>query len=347
MLPFLTRDSPWFSFIGHPRHLLDLEHIGGTALLRRYSVNEEDFLEKIGLIPPLVIGHVSFHPIAITGEVIAVMCMPPLMSTPHARIAVLEAIRLAVSRGSRLIGLGALTAPATGGGLSVIKDIPRGVTLTTGNAFTAVVAFHNVVEASNLINNTPHIAVLGCTGSVGFAVSHLLARAGYQLTLIGRNIERVRTLFNDLNRKAKFAHSLSALKKANIVLALTNDSTAKICPEMLCPESVVIDVAQPANINPSDYFHFQNRGIYVVEGALVRIPNYSCTFDFSLPEASTFACLAETYLFARDGLTEHSVGRASPELSIHLDSLARRYGVETSPLNIWIKPKQKDGGQPI
>ena len=334
MLPFLTNDKPWFSFIGHPRHFVDLDRIGGTDLLRRYSVSEKDFLKKIGLIPPLVIGHIKFQPYAINGEVVAVMSMPDLMVTPRSRQAVLDGIKLSISRGARVIGLGALTAPATGAGISVVKEIPQGVTLTTGNAFTAAVAFRNVIEASNYVNNSdPQIAVLGCTGSVGFAVSHLLYQNGYRLTLIGRTVERVKTLFSDF-RNVAFSNDLESLQKANIILALTNDKSAKILPRHLQTGAVVIDIAQPANVKREDYTLFKNQGIFITEGGLVQIPGYSCTFDFSLPPSSTFACLAETYLFAREGITEHSVGRALPELAKYLDQIAT--DLEITPLPLFI-----------
>ncbi len=327
MLPFLTNTSPWFSFIGHPRNRVDLDRIGGTSLLRRYSVNEGDFLSKIGLLPPLVIGLINFSGQAITGEVIAVMCMPEQMVLPSARQYVLEAVRLAISRGTRVIGLGALTAPATGAGASITDHVPPGVTVTTGNAYTAAVAFHNVVEACRYLGaSSPRIAILGCTGSVGFAATHLVARTGWPLTLIGRTEERVRHLFPDLKGTAQACSTLQGVYDADVVLVLTNDPTAKLDADFLKPGSIVIDIAQPANVSRERYPAFWTRGIEVCEGGLVEIAGYNCTFDFSLPHGFTFACLAETYLFARDGLTEHSVGRASPALAVYLERLAARYG---------------------
>jgi fatty aldehyde-generating acyl-ACP reductase len=339
MLPFLTRYAPWFTFIGHPRHGVDLERIGGTALLRRYSISEDDFFQRLGLIPPLVIGNITFEAQAVTGEVIAVMCMPNLMVTSKARDAVRDAITLAVSRGSRVVGLGALTAPATGAGASVLKDIPAGVTLTTGNAYTAAVAFHNVVDACKYLSCTdPNVAVVGCTGSVGFALSHLIARAGYRLTLVGRSEDRVRALFHGLRGSPTFSGTLEALRSADVTVILTNDQSAAICPEMFNGEGVIIDIAQPSNIPPNEYPAFESRGIHVFEGGQVWISGYSCTFDFSLPVSATFACLAETYLFSRENITEHSTGRASPELAVDLDRLARRHGVVPCPLKISTAP---------
>jgi hypothetical protein len=46
------------------------------------------------------------------------------------------------------------------------------------------------------------------------------------------------------------------------------------------------------------------------------------------------ACLAETYLFAREGITEHSVGPASAELAADLAELAARQGIRPWPLGL-------------
>lgn len=335
MLPYLTAVPPWFAFVAHPRDSLELENFGGTALLRRYSIDEGDFLRKIGSIPPLVIGQISFQPQAISGEVIAVMRMPHLMVLPGAAREVLSGVLLAASRGARVVGLGALTGPATGGGLSIIQNVPSGVTLTTGNAYTAAVAFQNASEACALLGKpNPHVAVLGCTGSVGFSVSHLLAEAGHHLTLVGRNKDRARTLFRNTigSRDVYFAGSLDSLKEVDVVLVLTNDPSAKLAPHHLRPGAIVVDVAQPANIDRNERGVYLSRDIHVAEGGIVRINNYMCTFDFGLPDSTTFACLAETYLYARDGLTEHSLGRASPDLSRYLEKLAVRYHVSAAPL---------------
>jgi hypothetical protein len=68
---------------------------------------------------------------------------------------------------------------------------------------------------------------------------------------------------------------------------------------------------------------------------LVRIPRYACSQEFFLPDPrDTFACLAETYLFAREGLREHSVGTPSIELAHRLERAARKHGVTPRPLGV-------------
>jgi predicted amino acid dehydrogenase len=128
---------------------------------------------------------------------------------------------------------------------------------------------------------------------------------------------------------------MGSAAKADIVLLLTNDPAARIAPTLPRPGSVVIDFAQPPNIPTQAYAAFEARGVQVVQGGLVRIPGYRCTYDLRLPGRDlTFACLAETYLFAREGIREHSVGQASVELGLYLERAAARHGVRARELGI-------------
>jgi predicted amino acid dehydrogenase len=120
-----------------------------------------------------------------------------------------------------------------------------------------------------------------------------------------------------------------------VVLLLTSDPSALLTPDVLRPGSVVIDVSHPVNIPVSDYPEYFARDIAVVQGGLVQIPQYHSTVDFRLPSRrAMLACLAETYLFAREGITEHSVGPASAELAADLAELAARQGIRPWPLGL-------------
>ena len=101
----------------------------------------------------------------------------------------------------------------------------------------------------------------------------------------------------------------------------------------------MIDLAQPPNVDPASREAFAARDVAVVEGGVVRIPGYSCTFEYEMSSpGDAYACLAETYLFAREGLRDHSVGRASVQLSRALERAARKHGVTPRPLDI--RPRQ-------
>jgi predicted amino acid dehydrogenase len=76
----------------------------------------------------------------------------------------------------------------------------------------------------------------------------------------------------------------------------------------------------------------------VVEGGIVRVPDYWCSVDLGLTDpADTTACVAEAYLFAREGIQAHSVGRPTPELARRLERAALRHGVRPQPLRALAK----------
>jgi predicted amino acid dehydrogenase len=336
-MSFLSSRVPWFSFIVHARHIMDLDTFRGSSLIRKYSASEQEYIAKVCSNPPIVAGEVSLGPGGIRGEIVAVVRTPELILSPDGARQVARAVALAASRGSRVIGLGALTSPVTRGGERLIDRMPPGVTLTNGNAYTAIVVRDNVDEAADALGlgRAATVAVVGCTGSVGSVATRLLLERGYELIVIGRSEKRVRETFPDLLGEVRVCGELRGVADADVVVLLTSTHSAHLTPALVQPGAVVIDVAHPPNIPRRERDDFLARGCPVVEGGLVRIPRYACSQEFFLPDPrDTFACLAETYLFAREGLREHSVGTPSIELAHRLERVARKHGVTPRPLAI-------------
>jgi fatty aldehyde-generating acyl-ACP reductase len=337
-LPFLTNRAPWFTFLGHFRDERDMYRTGGGHFLRRYSLDEDDFERKMCTLPPLVVGEFTFGmDSAIRGELIIVMRRAESMLKPSAARAVLEGVKVAVDRGSKVIGLGALTSPAMGGGTRVLKHVPSGVTITNGNALTAAMVRRNtmdVVEALEL-DRAARVAVVGCTGSVGVAASVLLAERGLDLILVGRTERKVRDRLPGLVQHHRCTDRLDAVVAADVVVLLTSDPTAELQPEHVRAGAVVLDFAEPANVRPGAEGRFEVRGAPVLKGGRVGIPRYACSFDWGLGDPrDTLACLAETFLFAREGIREHSVGLPSPGFAEEMEHLAERWGIRPRPLEL-------------
>ncbi|HLJ91490.1 MAG TPA: hypothetical protein VKZ53_32120 [Candidatus Angelobacter sp.] len=339
MIPYLRNSSskPWFAFLVHLRGTHDADRVGVGKFLRAYSDDHAEYARKLETIPPVISSEVRFRSTVAHGEVVCINRLPEYMVTPKARQDVLGAAQLAMSRGAKVIGLGALTAPATGGGLSLVRELPGSITVTNGNALTAAVVRSNVVAAARFLCGTDarkvRVAIVGCTGSVGGAATYLLAADGYQLVLIGRNQQRVEREFPDLT-EAVASGNIADISSADITVLLTSDAGAIVTPELPREGAIVIDCAQPANIPQQNYPQFAARGIAVVEGGLVRIADYSSTDDFGFSHRTdTFACLAETYLIARSGIREHSVGRCQAEPALRMERLAERFGVCPRPLD--------------
>jgi fatty aldehyde-generating acyl-ACP reductase len=332
---YVSSAKPWFTFLVHPRDIRDLDSIRAASLLRRYSDSEEEYVAKACTLAPLVLGDVRVGGVPVRGEIVCAVRMPDTVMTGAGMAAVVEAAKLAASRGTALIGLGGLTAPAMGGGERLLRHLPAGVKVTNGNGYTAAVTRANVREAAAWLglHDRAKVVVVGSTGSVGGAASRLLADDGYELVLLGRNQSRVEHLLGDLAGRATLSADFGLVRGADIVVALTHETKAKLSPELVRPGAVVIDVAAPYNIEPARVPTFARRGIHVAKGALARIPGFFCAQDFAMPgPTDTFACLAETYVLARQGLFEHSVGRPTKEYALHVEALAQRYGAFPRPI---------------
>jgi fatty aldehyde-generating acyl-ACP reductase len=335
VLPYLSAQPPAFVFLTHLRDDADLRRIGASAFLRRYSDGEDDFRRKMCSLPPLVAGEISFGFGPVRGEVIVVMRQPGELLSPSGARAVIDGLEVALARGPKVIGLGALIAPATAGGARLVRHLPDGVTLTNTNAYTAVLVQANVHEAAATLGLGPEaqVAVIGCTGSVGVPASRLLADDGFRLVLIGRTAERVRRHLGDLEGRARISAGLDGALGSDVVVLLTSDESARLTPDHVSPGAFVIDFAQPANVTPAAIDAFERRGVTVVEGGIVRVPDYWCSVDLGLADrADTTACVAEAYLFAREGIQAHSVGRPTTELARRLERAAVRHGVRPQPL---------------
>lgn len=337
MLPYLTNEAPWFSFLVHARDPADFFLVGGSSIIASHSATQQEFITKMCTMPPTVIGTIRVGLGPAWGEVIAVVRMPGQILRPAGRAQITEAALLAARRGSAVLGLGALTAPATRGGTTLLPELPKGVTLTTGNAYTAAVAMQNVTEAAAVLGlgKSARVLVVGATGSVGVAASRLLADERFDLVLAGRTLPRVERELGDLQGTATLTAGLADVSRADIVLLLTSDASSLITPEMPRPGAIVIDFAQPANVDPARYREFTARDVHVAQGGLVRVPGLKCTVDMRLADPNcTLACLAETYLLAREGIRTHSVGNAQPEVARHMLKLAAKHGFSARPLGL-------------
>jgi fatty aldehyde-generating acyl-ACP reductase len=311
----------------------------GSSLIREHSASDEEFVEKVSTNPPVVLHDVLFGPAAIRGEIIGVPLLPDAVVTPDGQRAVIEAVRVGVQRGALFVGLGALTAPATASGRAVVSHVPASVTVTNGNGLTAAVVRQNVEEVrGDRPPGETRVTVVGATGSVGVPLSHVLSEDGFDLVLVGSSLRRATRVLGDLADRAVLAGDLRPVAEADIVVVLTNDRAAKLVPEHLRPGAVVIDVAQPPNVEDGDQAAFERRGVSVARGGVVRIPGYSCKQDFRLPDCGqTFACLAETYALAREGVRETSVGRPSPDYVRRMAELASRHGIVACPLGVTLQ----------
>lgn len=238
-----------------------------------------------------------------------------------------QAVDKAQRLGAEIVGLGALTAPATGAG-RLLRPRP-GVTMTTGNAFTA----HLTIEGlRRLLPAAPgsHLAIVGATGSVGSCVVRLLADEplGSKLTLIARGERRLQNLAMDFAARGTGVEvhtstSLDAVRDADLVLVLTSAADAVIGAEHLKRGAVVLDDTQPRNTDPT--LANERPDVTVIDGGVAAVPGIDLRGDIGLPRGLAYACLCETMLMAFSGHTEHALGEAGVDHALAMRDAARRF----------------------
>lgn len=220
-----------------------------------------------------------------------------------------KAVDHAVRLGARTVGLGALTATVTGGGVSLRGRTDVGI--TNGNAFTAATVDAQARQLLDTLVDQAgerHVAVVGATGSVGSAVVRLLARdqAVDRLTLVARNGPRLEALAADVGRHVPTVTStdLGDVARAGLVVLLTASADALVRPEHLAPDAVVLDATQPRNTSPE--LRVTRPDVAIVDGGIVDVPGLRLVGgDVGLPDGRAYACFAETMLVALAGHHGH------------------------------------------
>jgi predicted amino acid dehydrogenase len=343
MAPAGGHQVPWFSFLAHLRSRSDLDLWSTTTMVR--AAEGEDWRDRVLRGPPLVASSLSFRSNPVTGELIVIPRLPEDIIYGEGRRLIARSVEIAAARGSRVVGLGGLISSATRGGESLLDAAPDGLTITNGNSFTAAAARANVLEACEFLGReNPRVAVLGSTGSVGIPTVRLLADEGLDLLLIGRSLDKARRLGPEPSERIRYSDRLADIGEADVVLVLTSGSAARLEPELFAGgrQTVVIDVAQPPNVEVDRRQGFRDRQVRVVRGGWVQLRGGISSRDHERvmtdgdPDAvqgSAPACLGETYLLAAEGIRDHAVGPGSVDLARLLGRVAERRGVRICPLS--------------
>ncbi|MDQ1531132.1 MAG: fatty aldehyde-rating acyl-ACP reductase [Microbacteriaceae bacterium] len=252
-----------------------------------------------------------------------------------------EAIEFAASRGAELVGLGALTAPATGGGARLRSR--RDVGVTNGNAFTAAATVRAAAAIAAGLARPPVIALVGATGSVGGAVTRMVAASGIasELLLVARTSGTLTALAAELGPGVTTSVRLEDCRRADLVVLMTAAPDALLEPEHLRHGAIVLDDTQPRNTGRG--LLAARPDVTVLDGGLVLTPGLLRTGrSIGIDAGTSFACLAEAALLALDGHRGHgTIGRPSLQQVARMDGLAAEYaslGFQLAPPTSFGRP---------
>lgn len=299
-----------FAFLVHPRNLHDVER--RYPAFRQLSPRMRNWVLHYHW--PVVLDKISVQDALgrrTQGYLISISLTAELMLPERvlAKKKIVQALKLAEKLGCKVVGLGALTASVTKAGTWLVGRTK--IALTTGNAYTVAVTCEDIEKlVAHLGLDDPLIAVVGCYGNIGEALTNTLGRR-YRLMLVGRASEMLFAFLDRmkgyLDRETVISPDLDALHEADIIITATNSPDLKLTAKMLKPGAIVYDLAQPPNADhPS--FWWSAKTIRL-DGGYVQVPGLQMRFELGLPKGVVFACLAETILQALERDFRHHVGR--------------------------------------
>lgn len=297
--------SGTFAFTVHPRARLREDLARAWRPLGLVPEGVYDTALRRLPVPPVTMAAVE-----IGGERAGHVVLVPfgarhlLSDVTEGRRRVGRAVDRAAALGADVVGLGALTATVTAGGVT-LRD-RSDIAVTNGNAFTAAIVEDQIrmLLPHVAAPHRPHIAIVGASGSVGTAVTRLLARdaAGARLTLVARTAPRVSALAASVagDVEVAVAHTIDAVADADLVVMLTASADALLGPEHLAPGAIVLDATQPRNTAPA--LAAARPDVLLIDGGIVSIPSLRLVGgDIGLPNGRSYACFAETAILALTG----------------------------------------------
>lgn len=253
---------------------------------------------------------------------------------------IIRAAQKAEELGAGIVGLGAFTSVVGDAGVTVSKHVSIGV--TTGNSYTAgagIQALEIAAVKMGISIEDCRVAVIGATGSVGSACSHLLANRVSDLIIAARDRARLDALRQRLSAEHGLRVSITtdmteATRQSDLVVTASSAVEAIIDPKDLKRGSVILDIARPRDV--SRRVADERKDVLVIEGGVIKVPGKSVDFhfNFGFPPGLAFACMAETMILALEGTYESfSLGREySAERVRRICQLADKHGFQVAGL---------------
>lgn len=331
-----------FAFILHPLSIDDVSRKFGFA--RRLPPR---WLEAaLRALPPLNVSEITGIRSDAGGEIKGRFVGCPLtarqmmeLDVDYVTRKIIKAAQRGEELGAKIVGLGAFTSVVGDAGVTVARHV--GIAVTTGNSYTVATALEGVDYAAKLLEidlEGARVAVLGASGSIGKACARIMARKGYELTLVARRREPLLDVAGlikaESGTRPRVETEVSAgVKDADVVLAVTSAVDDLIDPMALKSGAIVCDVARPRNVGRQ--VAELRDDVFVFEGGVVRPPgDVKFNFNFGFPPKTCYACMAETMILTLEKRFENfSIGRdLEPEKIEEMAALAEKHGFRLAGL---------------
>lgn len=306
--------DPAFAFLVHPRNLNDV-YIK-FPFLRFLPRSFVYFL--LTKMPPVLVSRIKGlrdregKPVG--GYVISIPLTAKQM-IENRTLAVkkmIEAVRFAKKRGVAIIGLGALTASLSRGGIDLANK-EKEMGFTTGRAYTVKTVtdyVKNVIGEFNFNKTKVKIAIVGAAGSIGSGCAALLSEWGidnFLLIDLERKLPDVENKIKEIHSRVshdrltiKKSHHIGDVNMADIIITATNAPEVVLRGTDVQSGAIIINDAQPSDIAPDVY---DRDDVLVIEGGVISTPGIRTHFNFGLAHhEEAFCCLGEVLVLAHNGL---------------------------------------------
>lgn len=255
---------------------------------------------------------------------------------------VIEAIRVAESYRAGIVTLGGFTSIA---GERFGKEIPKLVSIpvTTGNTYTSALAIEGVIKGCERMGISlplAKLAVVGGSGDIGSACARVLAEKVKHVTLVARNIERLRIEQGNIERLGKATVDISsdvnmAIADADIVIAAASATHSFMDPNNFKSGAVICDIGYPKNIAS---IAKDRKDLLIFAGGLSSLPSdfkLDASFDYGLPTRKIlYGCFAEAILLDLEKKYEsfsYGKGSITKEKIDTILAIAHKHGFGLSP----------------
>ncbi len=354
LAPEPQADIPRFAFIIHPT---SYEQLFLSPLFKPFRTLPKGLVEEsAAMLPPMFVskatGIKTPEGKEAVGYIYALPATPRMMlkePAEHFYRQMREIASMGKEKGAGVMGLGAFTSVIGDAGVTVAQGSP--IAVTTGNSYTVWAAMETVREGSaklGIDTSKARAMVIGATGSIGKAITRMIAQIVPDLVLVAPKPERLmelaRMLENEAAEQGRMLKIEAATKaheflpSADIIVAAT--SAGGVVDVMsLKPGALVCDVAMPPDVSQEEAG--KRNDILVIASGEILVPgNIHWGIDFELPRNVAFACLAETILLTLEGRFENfTLGREiDPQKVVEIGEIGRKHGFKLAPIMSFGKP---------
>jgi len=242
-----------------------------------------------------------------------------------------EGIDKAKELGASTVGLGQFTSIVSKNGMYLDN---KELNLTTGNSFTAKLAYEAGLEQS--YQEKKVVGLVGYGGNIVSTIAQLSLHDADKVCLFHRSKDiypqKIRANFEELIKYVittkiesplisklrtramdnlgniaesldkfsdliEISNDLSKLKECNLIFTGTNSTKAIISEEMVTAKTTIIDLAVPGDVTKECY---ESDSIRVIKGGIAKFPIADRDIQIQIPSFplernESFACMAETF----------------------------------------------------